>query len=99
MATLISLCKGQCGRKPLGVTKLGEFSPLGRWFTLGVFLNFKMNVNFWLLYSMAQVKYSFLTKYGLGYILHRLLFTNSSGQPGGPSYDRELQQIYNAMRS
>jgi hypothetical protein len=57
------------------VTRLGEFSPILRLLTLGIFLNYgRAHI---LGYPFPRVK---LCRYGLGHILG-IFFTNSSGHP------------------
>jgi hypothetical protein len=48
------------------VTRLGEFSPFGRLFTLGSFFNCKSTKQIWAKYSLFEL---ILTKNVLGYIL------------------------------
>jgi hypothetical protein len=70
------------------VTRLGDFSPNGRYFTLGRFIKItdvaqklhKVKVKFG--YFFVSLEYALiLTKNGFGYILGDFV-TNSSGHPG-----------------
>jgi hypothetical protein len=64
---------------------LGEFSPNGRYFTLGSFIKIaEVDQNFWLLFSQVLVFALILTKNGVGYILGDLGII-SSGHPD-PNY-------------
>jgi hypothetical protein len=56
------------------VTRLGEFSPLGRFFTVE---NLRRNIHFWDTFVKSFIYYD---KKGLGYILVDF-FTNPSGHP------------------
>jgi hypothetical protein len=62
------------------VTKLGEFSPIGRLFSLGIFFENYKRANI-LVYFFRGLNFELiLAQNGLGYILGEF-FTNSSGHP------------------
>jgi hypothetical protein len=69
--------------EPARVTRLGDFSPLGRFFTLDSFMkNTQLAQICVQLISKVKVMYYYLTKNGLGYILGNLKKKNLSGHPG-----------------
>jgi hypothetical protein len=65
----------------LKVTRLGGFSPLGRLFTLGIFLNEVAEIIGYLFHSSKSYALNLILKNGLGQHYIRALFTNSSGHP------------------
>jgi hypothetical protein len=70
---------------PFRVTRLGEFSPIGRLNTLGIFV--KITEIFGLLFSRGKSCLLIFTKNGLGYILGDF-FTNASGHPASIQFFR-----------
>jgi hypothetical protein len=63
------------------VTGLGEFSPIGRLFTLGCFFeNYKISLNYWVTFFHGETCALTLTTNGLGYTLGDF-FKNLSGHP------------------
>jgi hypothetical protein len=64
------------------VTRLGNFSPTGYFFPLGIFLKItKVAPYFGLLFSTENVVYYILQKNGLDFILGDF-FASTSGHPG-----------------
>jgi hypothetical protein len=59
---------------------LGDFSRIGRFFSLGSFFKYKRSPKFGASFFDSKRYVQFLTKYGLGNILGDFL-TNSSGRP------------------
>jgi hypothetical protein len=76
------------------VTRLGEFSPNGRLFTLGTVMNPKRSPNFCATFSRSVDYALILPKIGLGYILG-VFFTNSSGHPEGLPQDCGFKSLLN----
>jgi hypothetical protein len=63
------------------VTRLDDFSPIGRLFTMGSFLRSQKQPYIWATFIHQKIQAIKFTKNGLGYISGDF-FKNSSGHPG-----------------
>jgi hypothetical protein len=91
-----SLCHSwEDGEWSSRVTRLAEFSPDVRLFTLGSFFNCKSSPHFFATFRLGTDHMLIFKKTGLGYTLGDF-FTDSSGHPDGhPSGMRRRAQCYN----